>query len=508
MVKKLSFIIATAFVAICCGCAKDPGENPSKEKLDETVIEGFKMHTCLQDNMVLQRNRDFTFWGTATKGVKVFARPSWTDERYEGTAGADGIWKVSVPVPDAIKDNPAQSVKVYNGTDEYTLNNLLIGDVWILGGQSNMGISLSMSENGAAEIAAANQPLMRYYLCHQSGKNEPLFDWDSFPTGGHQWVAVSPSNADWIGAIGYYFAKYIIEKTGVPVGLLNTSMGGASILSYIPKTLWDSDKEISDHFNDIAAGRLHNSMVNPVMPYSCKGFLWYQGEADWTKFTYYPHAQVALMDYWRKNFNCPDKAPFYYAQLAPYAHSQDYETPSEFYKSGMYEGYPMMWEAQGSIRNLTTNTGMAVLMDVGDPTNIHPEKKQPVGERFARLALHNDYGMSDVECMGPVFKSKKLEDGVLKLSFDHADGLKTNDGKAPVHFYVAGNNPVYMAASAEIHGNEVWLTNDLIATAPSADLISVRYAFLYAAETNLENGSGLPAEPFRTDSWSTVTYNY
>lgn len=502
MVRTLAiFILALSFLN--CSCNKAP----EKENLGETVVEGFKMHSCLQSNMVLQRESDFLLWGTATEGVKVFARPSWTDERYEGQAGADGVWEVKVPVPSAMEGNPAQTIKVYNGTDEVLLENLLIGDVWILGGQSNMGISLSGSENPSAEIASANHPLMRYFLVHQPGTNQPVFEWTNF-NQGHKWEVISPSNADWIGAIGYYFAKEIIAKTGIPVGLINNSMGGASIKSYLAKDVFEADPDLVANFTSLEPGRLYNSMVYPVQRFACKGFLWYQGEADWTKWNYYAKAQLALMNHWRTEFNCDNDAPFYYVQLAPYGHGMGWDLPNVFYNADGMEKYPLMREVQGDIRNMTENTGMAVTMDVGDIDDIHPKKKAQVGERLARLALNKDYGQTDAEYMGPVYKSMTLESGVLKLKFDYADGLRTNDGKAPVHFYVCAGDKNYSAATAEIKGEEVWLTSDLISAAESVDNLSVRYAFLYAAETNLENGSGLPAEPFRTDDWETVKYNY
>ena len=510
--KKTLTVFALVFSFLSYGCDKNPSKDGAdNEKLNETVLAEFSMHSCLQNNMVLQREADFVLWGKAQEGVKVFVRPSWTDERYEGQAAADGIWEVKVPVPAAIEGNPAQTLKVYNSKSEYLLENLLIGDVWILGGQSNMGITLSGSENPAAEIASADQPLMRYYLVHQSGVNNPLFDWTSV-TQGHSWVAVNKTNADWIGAIGYYFAKKIIAETGVPVGMINTCMGGASIKSYIPADVFDADQELVENFKNLTPGRLYNSMVYPVERFSCKGFLWYQGEADWMQWNHYAHAQLVLMDHWRENFNCPDDAPFYYVQLAPYGHSKGWDYPNVFYESSYIQNYALMREAQGSIRDLTVNTGMAVIMDVGDLEDIHPKKKAEVGDRLARIALNKDYGKTDVEYMGPVYKSKTLEGGVLKLKFDNAAGLKTKDGKAPVHFYVStAAESVFSAAVAQINGEEIWLTSELISAAESADALHVRYAFLYAAETNLENGAGLPAEPFRTDRWDnneSVKYIY
>lgn len=500
MTKKLTFCISV-FIFILCGCDKEEDENA------QAVIDGFKIHSCLQSNMVLQRESDLILWGTASEGAEVTATPSWIDEEYHGNAGQDGVWEVIVPVPPAIDGNPPQTMEICCGAEKVILRNLLIGDVWILGGQSNMNISLSRSERADAEIANANHPLMRYFHIHQPGINKPMFDWYSV-TKGHKWEVVSPSNAKDVSAVGYYFAKEIIEKTGVPVGLVNTSVGGMPIRSFIPKDVFESDEVLGANYDELDTGRYYNSMVYPVQRIACKGFLWYQGEADWAKWMYYERAQLMLMENWRDGFNCSKDAPFYYVQLAPYGVEQHLGYPNVFYQTGKLEGYALMREAQAGIRMKDANTGMAVTMDVGDLDDIHPKKKAQVGERLARLALNNDYGMKDIECLGPAYHSMTLDGEVLKLKFDNAEGLRTSDGKSPLHFYVSNGDAVYSAAEAEINGEEVWLRSEIISNAESVEILTVRYAFLYAAETNLENGSGLPAEPFRTDSWDSVKYKY
>lgn len=500
--RKTFTVLTFTLIFLLSSCTKAP----LKEDLGESIIEGFRLHSFLQNNMVLQRDSDCTLWGTATQGVKVFAKPSWADHRYEGQAGSDGVWEVVIPVPPAIEGNPPQTIRVYNGTDEILLENLLIGDVWILGGQSNMAISLSQSENAQAEIAKADHPLMRYYQIDQSGSTNPVFDWKSV-IRGHKWLSVTPFNAGGVSAVGYYFAKEIIEKTGVPVGLINTSKGSAPIKPYIPESAFEADQVLVENFTNNESGVFYNSMLHPIERIACKGFLWYQGESDWLKWEYYDRAQLTLMESWRKAFD-RDDAPFYYVQLTPYGNGKRWDYSNVFYESGQIEGYALMREAQADVRAMDSNTGMAVTMDVGDLDDIHPKKKAQVGERLARLALNRDYGKTDVEYMGPVYKSKSLDNGILKLRFDNAKGLRTNNNMPPVHFYVSAGDAIYSAAAAQINGEEVWLKSELISSAVSAEELDVRYAFLYAAQTNLENGASLPAEPFRTDMWDSVTYQH
>lgn len=500
--NKARGLVPCVVMIVCflCGCDK------TNDNEDLIVSDGFRLHSSLQSNMVLQRDSDFILWGTANKGVEVKVNVSWTDEQYEGIADSEGIWEVIVPVPSVIEGNPEQTICVSCGAEEVTLKNLLIGDVWILGGQSNMMMSLSKTEKHDVETAKADYPLMRYFRINQLGSNKPLFDWYSF-TQGHKWEVVSPSNADDVSAVGYYFAKEIIQQTGIPVGLINTSVGGMPIRSFIPKEVFEADQVLEANYSDLETGRFYNTMVYPIHRISCKGFLWYQGEADWAKWMYYERSQLTLMKTWRERFNCRDDAPFYYVQLAPYGNGQKWNYPNVFYQSGKLESYALMREVQAGIRERDPNTGMAVTMDVGDLDDIHPRRKAQVGERLARLALNKDYGMSDLKYLGPAFAGMSLEGGVLKLRFDNAEGLRTNDDKAPVHFYVSGGDAVYSAADAQIKGEEVWLCSDLISAAESVTDLTVRYAFLYAAQTNLENSAGLPAEPFRTDDWETVRYD-
>ena len=205
--------------------------------------------------------------------------------------------------------------------------------------------------------------------------------------------------------------------------------------------------------------------------------------------------------------------PFYYVQIAPWGFDQNTASKDWFYTQGPHVGWAYMREAQALTREQVSNSGMAVTMDVGDPDDIHPTNKRPVGERLARLALNQTYGRSDVACLGPRYNSLKVENGVVKLLFDNAEGLKTNDGQAPKHFYVAaaaGRSHRFYPAAAEIHGSEVWLTcPDVVTASTTAADVAVRYAFLLYPMTNLENGAGLPAEPFRTDPWSTdISYVY
>ena len=262
----------------------------------------------------------------------------------------------------------------------------------------------------------------------------------------------------------------------------------------------------------VRPAELYNSMVHPLLPLSARGVVWYQGEGNWGDYPIYPLLMKTLINGWRRNF-AHSEMPFYYVQIASWGFGQDTSSKEWFYTQGEAIGYAYMREAQALTREQVSHSGMAVTMDVGDPDDIHPTNKRPVGERLARLALNGTYGRSEVACLGPRYNSLKVENGVVKLLFDNAEGLKTNDGQAPKHFYVAstaGSEHKFWPASAEIHGSEVWLTcPDVVTTSTAASGVAVRYTFLLYPMTNLENGAGLPAEPFRTDSWSAeISYVY
>ncbi len=517
--KRHCFVLAAVF-ALLAGCSSDKGGLP------EEGIEGtFQLHSFLQDGMVIQQNRPFRLWGKASAArVKISAKASWAPQEYACLADADGTWVLEIPVPEAPADNAPQSVVVSTPLRKAALRDLLIGEVWVLGGQSNMAFALGQALDAPAEIGAADYPSIRFFNVQPSNTAAPIFDWrGEMPAPYGKWYSTSPATAGAQSAVGYYFGRMLHKELGVPVGLVNTSNGGATAQTYTPIEALEGDRRLKENFVDpykadpdmnvlVRPAELYNSMVHPLLPLSARGVVWYQGEGNWGNYPIYPLLMKTLINGWRRNFANRDM-PFYYVQIAPWGFGQNTASKEWFYTQGEAIGYAYMREAQALTREQVSHSGMAVTMDVGDPDDIHPTNKRPVGERLARLALNGTYGRSDMACLGPRYNSLKVENGVVKLRFDHADGLRTNDGQAPKHFYVAataGRTHRFYPAAAEIHGSEVWLTCPEVVTASTASAgVAVRYAFLLYPATNLENGAGLPAEPFRTDSWSAdIAYVY
>ena len=514
------YFALVAMFALLAGCSSEKGDSP------EDGVEGtFRLHSFLQDGMVIQQNQPFRLWGKASAAhVKITAKPSWTRQEYTCKADASGTWVLEIPVPAAPSDGAPQSIRLSTPLQTTSLRDLLIGEVWVLGGQSNMAFALGQALDAPAEISAANYPGIRFFTVQPSNEARPIFDWrEEMPEPYGKWYSTSPATAGAQSAVGYYFGLMLHRELGVPVGLVNTSYGGATAQAYTPLEALKADSRLKTTFVDpyaadpnmnvlVRPAELYNSMVHPLLPLSTRGVVWYQGEGNWGNYDIYPLLMKTLVGEWRRNF-ANERMPFYYVQIAPWGFGQNTASQEWFYTQGVHIGYAYMREAQALTREQVSNSGMAVTMDVGDPDDIHPTNKRPVGERLARLALNQTYGRSEVACLGPRYNSLKVENGVVKLLFDNADGLKTNDGQAPKHFYLAataGGTHRFYPAAAEIHGSEVWLTcPDVVTASTAAADVAVRYAFLLYPTTNLENGAGLPAEPFRTDSWSTdISYVY
>ena len=516
--KKLSFVLV-AVCALLAGCSSDES-GPGEDGVDGT----FELHSFLQDGMVIQQNQPFRLWGKASAAnVKISAKASWARQEYTCKADANATWVLEIPVPAAPSDGAPQSIVISTPLQRNVLRDLLIGEVWVLGGQSNMAFAMNQVLNAAAEISAANYPSIRFFTVQPSNEARPIFDWRDMPEPYGKWYSTSPATAGAQSAVGYYFGLMLHRELGVPVGLVNTSNGGASAQAYTPIEALRADSRLKTTFVDpytadpdmnvlLRPAELYNSMVYPLLRLSTRGVVWYQGEGNWNNYDIYPLLIKTLINEWRRNF-ANERMPFYYVQIAPWGFDGNTSSQDWFYTQGPHVGWAYMREAQALTREQVSNSGMAVTMDVGDPDDIHPTNKRPVGERLARLALNQTYGRSDMACLGPRYNSLKVENGVVKHLFDNAEGLKTNDGQAPKHFYVAaaaGRSHRFYPAAAEIHGSEVWLTcPDVVTASTTAADVAVRYAFLLYPMTNLENGAGLPAEPFRTDPWSTeISYVY
>ncbi len=481
------------------------------------------------ENMVLQRQMEVPVWGQAAPGEKVTV--SFAGQNVEGVADAAGKWMVRLK---PLKESADPAVFTVKGTNTITLGNVLVGEVWLCSGQSNMEWTVSGSDNAAAEIAAATDPLIRHLKMPHAPSAIPVADRDT------AWQASSPETVGNFTACGYFFARELRKELGVPVGLLNSSWGGTRIEPWTPAFAFEGNPALEDirqrvalanpegpahkealkaHLDAVEAWlaearkaseggelpkaqpvfpdalkpftegpephqqptTLYNGMLHPLVPFAIRGSLWYQGESNHGEGKLYTEKTRALVEGWRKAWGQP-VLPYYFVQIAPFEYGNEQpEILAEF------------WEAQDRILGIP-HTGMVVIHDIGNLKDIHPKNKQEVGRRLALLALANDYGKKDLVTSGPRFKELKQEGAKLRVVFDSVGGGLVSRNAQPLDWFeILGAETGFVKATAEIDGND-----SILLSAPGVEKpVSVRFAWHKLAEPNLMNKEGLPAVPFR-----------
>jgi len=445
-----------------------------------------KLPSVFDDHMVLQQGQKLPIWGWADPGESVTV--SVAGQTKKTKAGKDGAWDVHLKPLKASKTPVAFSVK---GSNSIEFEDVLVGEVWLCSGQSNMEWRVSQSDNPKEEIAAAKHPLIRHIKIPHRPSATP--EKDVTPERGG-WEVCSPETVGNFTAVGYFFARHLQGELDVPIGLLGCNWGGTRIEPWTTPSGFRSVpalKDIADKLdtfpqkrdngsiNHQSALALHNGMISPINPYGIRGALWYQGESNNGEGMLYYEKKKALINGWRDIWN-NKKMPFYFVQLAPYK----------------YGGEPTrlagIWQAQLETLKVP-HTGMAVTTDIGNIRDIHPRNKQEVGRRLALWALTKDYGKKGIEYSGPLFKSARFRKDTASVRFTHADGLKSTNGQALSHWEVAGEDEKFAAAQAEIKGSTVVARSDTVKKPKF-----VRFGYHQEAEPNLANGAGLPASPFTT----------
>jgi len=443
--------------------------------------------SVIGDNMVLQRGEPVPVWGWDAAGTKVSVAIG--DAAVTATAGADGRWTAYLP---AMKAGGPHDITV-KGTSEATIKNVLVGEVWFCSGQSNMEWRVRQSDNPEEEIAAAKYPQIRHIKFPHRPADNPQAD---IPSDG--WKICSPETAGDFTAVGYFFGRFLHKELDVPIGLLGCNWGGTRIEPWTPPAGFRAVPKLAniagtlDQFPSLRKNgtinhqtplALYNGMVAPVIPYGIRGAIWYQGESNNGEGMLYYEKMKALITGWRSTWQKPN-LPFYYVQLAPYRYG------------GSPERLAGIWEAQ--LKTLSVpHTGMAVTVDIGNRTDIHPKNKQDVGKRLGLWALAKDYGKKDLVYSGPLYKSMKVKDDAVTISFNHVGGgLVSRDDKPLSHFTIAGEDKVFVEATATIEGGSVVVRAEGVKKP-----LAVRFGWHQEAEPNLSNKNGLPASPFRTDSW-------
>jgi len=494
--------------------------------LGSTAHAAPRLPAVFGDGMVIQRDVPIPVWGWASPGETVTV--SFKGRTETDIVDEDGRWEVTLGALPADEISADLVVSTGEGKDKIVVTNVVVGDVWLASGQSNMAWTVERSANAEEEIDAARYPLIREMAVARRTATEPQEETEA------TWVVCSPETAGKFSAVGYYFARKLFRELDVPIGIINSTWGGTpveawtrrdalardrrlmdifvrweAILGEFPDALeryyqavkdWEEKKQLAaslgSEFNvpkprpprgpkhQHRPGNLYNAMINPLTRVPIKGVIWYQGESNaWNPEEYAVSFPVMIRD-WRARW-AQSELPFYFVQLASFAPEGQAEDGD----------WPWLREAQTAALNLP-DTGMAVTIDIGERDDIHPRNKQDVGDRLARLALAKTYGRQ-IEYSGPTYKSMRVRRGVVELTFEHVAGGLAAFGSDVEGFEIAGEDRVFYPARARIEDNKVYLSNSQV-----SEPVAVRYAWDNFPKATLTNSEGLPAAPFRTDYWS------
>ena len=436
-----------------------------------------KPNILFTDGAVLQRGQNVPVWGTANDGEKVTVEIAGQTAT---TTAQGGKWKVELKPLEA---GGPFSMKI-SGDNEVKVNNLLVGEVWVASGQSNMEWTLNASFQPEVEKPKANFPQIRMITAKKVASLTPLDEVQG------KWQECSPETVGGFSAVAYYFARDLHAKLGVPVGIISTSWGGTPAQAWTSAEGFEGQPELKGYADQIKAaaekppekgpgpnfpGALYNAMIAPVIPYGMKGVIWYQGESNAGQSKQYQTLFPAMIADWRTKWKLGD-FPFLFVQIAPFKGQP-----------------PEIREAQFLTLAKSKNTAMAVTTDYGDANDIHPKKKEPVGNRLSLAARALAYGEKLVYS-GPLYQEMKAAGDKAWISFSHlGGGLVAKDGDLK-GFTIAGADGKFVPAKAEIKGDKVIVSAEGV-TDPKA----VRYGWENVPDVNLFNEEGLPASPFRTD---------
>lgn len=444
-----------------------------------------RLPAIVGDSMVLQQQSTVALWGWSGPGKTVSVTPSWDHRRYAAHANGDGRWSVAIRTPAA---GGPYSITFSDGK-ALTLKGILIGEVWVCSGQSNMEISMKGYRNqpilNANDILLkARNPSLRLFHLQRAVSNTPLDD-----AKGH-WEASSPATAASFSAVGFQFAMALQQTLGVPVGIIETSWGGTPIeawtdaasLRAVPgaRVPPPGDTSKADAHKPTC---LYNAMIHPIEGFGIKGFLWYQGENNAGHPSGYDQLMSVMVNGWRRLWK-RDTLPFYFVQIAPYRYGSHRDS------------IPLLREAQAQAEKMIPHAGMAVTMDVGSVATIHPPDKTTVSKRLLYWALGDTYGIGGIAYRSPAYKGMQVHGNKITVTFEDAPGGLSSMGQALTAFEIAGEDRVFHPAKAAITGQGVEVSSPDV-----LQPVAVRYAFRDSVEGHLYNTDGLPVGPFRTDRW-------
>lgn len=450
----------------------------------------------LGHNMVLQQLKNVPIWGTAGPGEKISV--DFAGQNKTTVADNAGNWHIELKPMKASFTPREMTIK---GTNTIVLKNILIGEVWLCSGQSNMEYAMrkySKFETAVKgykppedDLNKANNPTIRIFLDRRKYMD---------PSPEHLgWEAAMGKPLVDFSAVGYYFAKDLYAKLHVPIGMISAAVPGSRIEPWIQASKMEispkmkNGKTLEKLSNDGGdPGKFYDTMIQPLVPFALKGFLWYQGESNCflTENIRYAYKFKTLIESWRKDWK-DSKMPFYFVQIAPYAYSTAKDD-----RKHTTENLPEFWEAQQLALHLK-NTSSVVITDLVDTiADLHPGYKWEIGRRLSLVAANKAYGQKDIVCSGPVYKKMKIVNQTIEITFSNTgSSLTSRDGKPLTWFSIAGTDGKFTAAKAAIKGDKI------ILSAPEVpNPVSARFGWNEAAQSNFINKEGFPAAPFRTDN--------
>lgn len=460
------------------------------------------------DHMVLQQGQKNPVWGKASPGEEVTV--TIDKQSQKATADKDGKWQVSL---DPLPVGGPYEMKI-EGKNAIKVGDILVGEVWICSGQSNMQWTVAAANDADLERLTARNPKLRMINFPQTGSQEPIWSHDD-----RHWQVCTPENVGSFSAVGYFFGRQLQETLDVPVGMINNAWGGSACEAWIDRDVLAADpqyKPLLDRWAGIEAnyekakdsqdvkpqqlkqlessmkgnsrpGNIYNGVLKSHLGYGIKGAIWYQGESNAGRAYQYRELFPLMISSWRKEWKQGD-FPFYWVQLADFKAEQ--AEPGE-------SDWAELREAQTMTMDKLPNTGEAVIIDIGEGKDIHPRNKVDVGHRLARWALANEYKI-DIPFHSPQYKSMDKQGSKIVLTFEHVGpGWRPFDVAQPVGFAIAGADKKFVWADAKIvEGNKIEVTSSKVAQ-PEA----VRYAWADNPVCNMYSANGLPLTPFRTDDW-------
>ena len=456
-----------------------------------------RMPSFFSDNMVLQQQDHVAIWGTDNPGIQVEIKTSWGIEKSIITE-PDGKWQTKIQTNKASFESQEITVK---GSSTITLKNVLIGEVWFCSGQSNkempmQGLNNAPINNAEELIASSDNANIRLFNTPRTSSMSEEVD----VVGS--WKEAKPENVKTFSAVGYLFGRALFEKLQIPIGIIEASWGGTSILCWLPKSSLESHPEIKipdslpeDKAKQAKPTFLYNAMIHPFQSYNIKGFLWYQGEANRGNAPLYKGYMNTLISSWRKQWQQKSALPFYFVQIAPYNYNDRYKSKTDAF------GANLVREAQSFAARDIAHTGLVVTTDVGKCDQIHPPEKYVIAKRLADWALANDYNFKDIVYRSPEYKSIQIKNDEAIITFNFFGNKKENnilDNKRELrNFVIAGEDKIFYPAQAKINRNKtVTVYSDKV-----KNPVAVRYGFVDCLEGTLFSNSGLPVSPFRTDDW-------